>query len=695
MFLFSLISWLPAAAAESFTMIITGNLKGNFTTEAMGQELNDPLILLGQNISQEMRKKNTFYFDMGNAFYPGILSKFSYGSSVMDYFSSFHCSGTLLSSHDLQVGLSNLRFLSEKAETRFLSSNLKVSGKKFIYPYIIKRAGNRKIAFIGISSRGVEVDETEKAIEKIEKISDVRAVSVSIAEAKNEGADYIILFSGLSFRQTLRLVRKFKDIDLVVTGGDNNGKLLGNEGREIRLGDGRQIIILPETTGYLKVNVAPGKAPGNIRSQLLIPRHQKVKSREYDEFIQRITGWKNLLKKEMSTLLYDSGKTKIEINIERVADLLRINFNSEVCYIDKQAIFNRSLQGTITNLKLYSMINSEFSIVTFKLKGSELKKIGSDNDNFIVRGFKKGKVQGYSVDDRRDYKIVATQTVLKKIQGILKKRIRYKNSWKNIYQTVSDDFKKERFLATSREGAADDTFRFFSDIYVSLIFENSKVKKGSDIETPPGKALEAYTRWGVESYFDFVFYNRLHYIKLTPKIHYVREDDVYINNLLRGTFYYKLNIPYFVNPYHKSQIDSVVAAVEGLRPTIIRETVGATIVTSHLAGNTGIGFEKQVADPSGSFVYGLEAILNFQITFFKYINYAVSLDAFLSLGDVSSNKRYLKSDLQNSLTFNFNSKLSVTFKHVLFYYYSMNIRQHYINSQITTSLNFNTDFKFW
>ncbi len=694
-FLLSLISILDLDAGENLHIIVTGNIKGKFNADIENQEKNDPLIRLGQSVSKELSVKNAIYFDLGNSFYPGIVSKFSYGSAVMDFFESFNCSGTIISSHDLQIGLNNLRFLGKRKGVFFLSSNLNVSGDKFIYPYFLKQIGQQEIAFIGISSNKIEVDATEKVIEKIDVKTAVDAVGQAIDDAEKKGARYFVLLSGLSFKENFNLMRKFKKINLVITGGDNRGKLFGSNSTRIDFDDKRSILIMPETADYLKIELDVQTGLRIKKAELFEAKSYKVNSRSYKEFIRRISGWKKLLRKDLAGVVYDTKTGTIEIDGTKIADLLRKKYNSEICLLDKSAISSQTLQGKITDLKLLSLIHSEFPIITFKLKGHELETIGVINDVYLIRGYSGGKVQGYSVESHREYRIVATQSVLRILKKKLRREINNKNTWRNIFQTVSSDLRNERLLVNINEKSIDGTFRFISNFIVSFIYENSLVNAGSNIETPPGKPSDTYTRWGIESRLDFITYNRLHYLKFTPMIHYVRQEDVYLSNLLRGTIFYKINIPYFVNPYHKSQLDTVVASVEGLRPTIMRETVGVNIATKYLTGNTGFGIEKEIVDPAGAVVYGFETLLNFNISFLKYMKYSLSIDAFLSLGDVSSNKRYLRSEFQNGLTFKLNSTLGLTLKHVLFYYYSMNIKQHYLHSQVTTSFDFNTDFKAW
>ncbi len=680
---------------EKITLVVTGNMGGKFSTEIAGQEKNDPLIKLGQSIAWEKKKKNCLYLDLGNAFYPGIVSKYSYGSAIIDFFKSFECDATVISSNDLQIGLGNYKFLGKGKGTRFLSSNLYVDGKRFFSPFFLHNTSKGKIAFIGVSSHDLQVDATEQVLQKITIKLYSKAVKETIDEAKKKGAKYFILLSGLTFHENLNLLKAFPHIALIIAGGDNKGKLFSHETTRIILKDGRSVSVLPEFDGYLKADIDIGEKIVVDKIRLVPSSNYNVTGYRYSDFIKRISSWKRLLRKDLDIVQYDTGKKKVFFTGQKCADLIRNKYSAEIAFLDKKAVSATEQYGPVTKLKLYTFINTEFPIVTFRLKGNEVKLVTSGGEKYITQGYKNDKIQGYPVEDNREYKIAATQSVLRLIQKRLNKKILYKNTFKNLFRIISDDLKKEKFIVKGDEKKIDNTFRFLSEFSVSFVFENSMVDSGDNIETPIGRPLETYTRYGVESTFNFIFYNRLHYFKISPYMYYVRQGDTYLGNLLRGTFYYRLNLPCFVNPYHKSQIDSVVSSVDGKRPTIIRETIGATILTKYLSGTTGFGVEKEIVDPEGTLVYGLEALMGFEITFLKYISYGLSIDAFYSLGNASQNKKYLRSHVKNSLIFTLNSSMSISLSHVFFYYYSMNLKEHYLNSQIITAANYKTDFKIW
>ncbi len=227
----------------------------------------------------------------------------------------------------------------------------------------------------------------------------------------------------------------------------------------------------------------------------------------------------------------------------------------------------------------------------------------SVSDEALRSGTDGKSVQGYPIVDSRMYRVIAPQASFERVEQVLARDIAYTNSWMNITDLLLNDLKGARSYLADDCGRLDGRFRATVDFYLSNFFEQALVKKGDDMDEPPGQPSETYRRWGLENRIDITVYNRLHQFILTPYMLYTvlhtRDDDTYYyqNNLLRGTFVYNLNLHERVKPYHKSQCDTVIRVVNDYRPVVIRETAGANFTGQILSAKFGLGFEKRVHDP--------------------------------------------------------------------------------------------------
>jgi 2',3'-cyclic-nucleotide 2'-phosphodiesterase (5'-nucleotidase family) len=126
------------------------------------------MLLLGQSLIAESVHGVPFdlYIDLGNSFYPGPVSKYSYGSVMMDFFTYFNCAATLVSSRDISIGLTNLEFLAKGRTTKLLSINITRDNTPVFNPYFIISHDSRKIGFIGVTSSEISLTIADKKILK-------------------------------------------------------------------------------------------------------------------------------------------------------------------------------------------------------------------------------------------------------------------------------------------------------------------------------------------------------------------------------------------------------------------------------------------------------------------------------------------------------------------------------------------------
>ena len=91
------------AHSADFSIFITSNLEGRFSLQ---QNVPDPALQILQSLYKKRSEgKPLLYVDLGNAFYPGLISGYSFGSAVYDYLDLNGCAATVVSSRDIRVGV--------------------------------------------------------------------------------------------------------------------------------------------------------------------------------------------------------------------------------------------------------------------------------------------------------------------------------------------------------------------------------------------------------------------------------------------------------------------------------------------------------------------------------------------------------------------------------------------------------------
>jgi len=707
----------PAGAAEAVTILLTSNLEGRFIPDIEGQETRDPMLLLGQSIIMESKRGKVLYLDLGNSFYPGVLSKQNYGGAMMDFFKHFRCRATLVSSMDLRIGVASLEFLRKQSGTALLSANIMRDNSPLFTPYIIQEIQGRRVAFVGLSSKKILFDIAEKNVYRIAVEDEVKVLEKVISDLDRQSVEDIVLVSGLTYRENVKLLSTFPRVRLVLTGGDHRGVLSGGRVVRLELADRRSIITVPPDTGYCLLTLSLDGGLSVSGFQFRKPARHAVDDGDYEDFVARLTQWKKQFAAEQDMALTRIDRP-VRLDQGRIAHLLQDYSSAEVSIVKNNTVNPMDLANDIRLVDVLSAVNDNYAVYTYRLTGEELTSIRNILGHYAVAGYRDRLIQGHIVMPRRKYLVVSTQTVFEDIEKALRKKIIFKNTWKTIPDIIIDDLRGRKAVLAGDFGYIERRFRYLIDIFLSAYYEASRIIVDKGVKVPVGETSRSYTKWGVEGKIDFVFYNRYHTITITPYINYLRQDRDYLKNLIRGTIAYMPNLHPIVNPYVKSQVDTVLLPVRGatmpakvsdydslnqfmqyrklLRPVTIRETLGMNIHTKFLTGTFGCGLEKYIHDPVRPVVFGFEMLVNMKYDFLKNLSYSLKFDSFLSLiGARGSNKEnnYFRSELENAVTIKMNDILGVSLKHRWYYFQNLSDNRRYSNSQIVTSCDVRTDFK--
>ncbi|MBR9981019.1 MAG: hypothetical protein KFF50_08335 [Desulfatitalea sp.] len=678
-------------------LLLTSNIQGRSNASMETPHL-DPLLVLAQNIVSERQKGVDLYMDLGNAFYPGVISKFSSGSIMMDFLEELGCEATLVSSMDLQVGVKNLEFLQKDKSVRLLSANITHAEGTVFAPYFITTVRGTPIAFVAISSDRLDFDIAEKDLYDIGRMHATEALRPVVEEIDKAGVTHIVLLTGLDTEATIQLLDAFPQIDLALCGGDATGILYDGKASRIDLVDGRSILMLNENDDYftLDVMVGEGLHPLALHPRKALP--QKTDDAAYARFAERLALWKTTYLAAQERQIAEIGEAEYTVDDYRLAQLLRDRFNTEIAIVGDNTLNPHTITRDVRKADLLGLVNLDYNIFTFSISGRELKTLMRNVSLMTIVGVSEGKtitVQSYPVEDHRKYKVAATQPAFEKVARLLGKEIPFKNSWTTVSSLLSEDLGIDRITLRQDYTYLDNRFRTMFDVYLSNFMASGSVSRSEGISTPVSQPAKSYRKWGLEDKIDWTIYNQSHRFVLTPYLFYVRQDDDYIQNLLRGTILYEYNLSESLRPYNKFQVDTVVESIEGLRPMLIRETLGVSAYFTHWSGRLGFGFEKRVQDPSEDALFGLELIVGLKYPFLTNYTYIFGIDNFVSIKNGDGAHWGLRSSIDNALSIRINDYLSISLKHKYFYLHEDELDREYRSSQFFTTVDVRTDWKFW
>ncbi len=692
--------------SQTLNLVITSNIEGR--TSARADEANDFLLNLGSSLASDMERGTVdLYLDLGNGFYPGALSRFSMGAVMMDFFDFFDCSATLVSSKDLRIGINNLEFLQSGKKTKLLSGNIAKKGAPVFEHYFVFEKAGKKIGFVGLSSSSIMVDVAEKDVLGVTIAGAEEVLAKSVSAMKGAGVDYIVLLSGMSNKENISILKKFSDIHLIIAGGDNAGNISGGKARRIDLEGDRSILFLADKHSYYSLDLNFDKKPivRDFRRRGI--SEKKTASRKFKEFSERLALWKKEYIREGDAVIAVADKKGVLVDDERIGNLLRHKYNCETAIIARGSMKGVILSGDVRKNDLVDLANDEFPLFQYYLTGEKLSKLLTLT-NVHFSGISAGKIQGYSIANDRSYRIVSTQTLYDHVKRTLKEPLPYKNLWMDITEVVESDLRGEKALLFNEYGYLERRFRATVDIKLSNFFDLLDLASDAGFSAPGGPTA-SYRQWGLENDIAIVVYNRYHRFLINPYLNYIEmrkekinsttgettTEKLLIKNLLRGIFEYKLNYFTYVNPYHKSQLDTVVKRDDkGDRPAFVREVAGASFTYGTLEGRLGAGFERNINDPKEEPVWGLETYLFWKYGFLQYFAYSIKYDSFIAKSEKEDREGgYIRSELTNALEYRLSALIGISLKHRWYYYRAEADEKSYSYKQYLVSLDVKTDFK--
>lgn len=687
--LFFLLAPLLALRAErEITIYISANLGGRFPMDDKIQE-NRLLRTAAIIRAAKAQNPNVFYFDMGNVFFPGRLSRFSFGSLTADYLQMVGLDAGLVAAGDLNIGAESLDYIRRARGIRLLSANIFRDKTPFFEPFAVIKKQSLKVGVLGLTSNKTLVSAAEARILNLRLDTNDGVIEKLLGNIQAEKPDLTIALSGLSLQSSLKLQSAHAAIDLLVSGGDGEDVLYDEPIRSIELSDTRRAVTFPKNTSLLRLVLKEENERWVIREYT--PIDVDAVAIDVDtpvSFLRRLTLWQKGYAASEGDNAKEARFTPFLLTPQFAAGTLRESFGCDVAFIEPDDVDSSQALPIKKKSDVRYRVLNDYNIFTFRLMGDTLQKFYAQSRDFVFSGMEKDSITGYPVRNNVSYRICATQRGYETASTRIGKDLQGNNQWLGLTDTVLQ-MVDER--TTDPNKTADNRFRFLTIFNLSNIYETGNVSNSSNIVVPPGQATASYFKWGLENDVNFLLYNRKHSISFNPYIFYVRQSDTIVRNLLRGDLTYVYNTEWFLRPYQKSRFDTVVVPTAGQRPSILRETVGGEFKWHILTGRLGVGLEKEIVDPATPVKGGIEANVGILWDLFSGIQYKLFFDAFSSRS--LENFWNHRLEMSNSLIFTIMKPLTFTVSHRLYYLYQGLAGDFYNSSIVTFSLDMRTTWK--
>jgi len=153
---------------------------------------------------------NSLLLDLGDVFQGTPESHVSGGNLMMRLFNHLHYDAWTLGNHDFDWGPGVLESNLALSSSPVLTGNLELAGRrpgmfegawKKVRPWMMKETGGFKIALIGLVTPGLPYWLTPETLGGVVPTDPSESLSRSVAEAKDAGADAIVVMGHMGWRQ--------------------------------------------------------------------------------------------------------------------------------------------------------------------------------------------------------------------------------------------------------------------------------------------------------------------------------------------------------------------------------------------------------------------------------------------------------------------------------------------------------------
>ncbi|MCB1200926.1 MAG: hypothetical protein KDK41_09800 [Leptospiraceae bacterium] len=676
---------------QTTRIIITANLEGRFETRDNGE--NEPLKVLARNLlAEKSRFPETIYLDAGNAYSPGFLSRFSRGSVIHSFFELTGNAGVAVNSRDLRISVDVLEFFQERKTVPLLSANI-LREKKTIFSTYTKV---QNFGIISLSSPKSVFDAAETELFDLSLQDSEVSIRQAMEEAAQENISSFIVITGRSFQENLKLMRIFPQIKTWIAAADAAKGVFDTDVQKLSIESGSTLFFPVQSDGYYLLTLINNE-PAEFEFKQPDAQIQE-NSLAYNRFVNRLNIWRQQLV-EQQPRLFEPLTAGDNFSSENLMRNVRFQNRCDVGLADERSIANVS-ENSQVKIDVIEKLRDETFVFKCRLPGSKFTNLNLPSGTRL-QGMSSNRINNRPLQPGRMYTLCATQRHLRELLPVRADIENCENSWMTYADYISNIWQPDSELEFNRVNDISEEIlqsRMIGELNLQLsnFVESATVRRESLANTtPPGRPGASYLKWGLENTIEGKLYNAHHEFSLTPYLYYIRQDDLFLQNLLRFTFLYRYQWFSWMMPYAQSRYDSALVSDRGIRPALFRQTGGLSLNRNLLEGKIGLGYEKRIRDPATEPVFGLESQVKWELPILNALTYRLLWEAFFFRDfQIASEAVSVRSELTNRLSWNVLRFMSVSLSHRWFYFSDPGRSDLYSNQQFTVSVDLRDSFRY-
>ena len=319
---------------------------------------------------------------------------YSHGQYIVDIMKNVGYDAITLGNHEFDYGVPRMQEVLPKIGTTIVATNLfEYGGTTPLYqPYIIKRYGTKRIAFVGVTTPDAMDDEAYSFFDdNQQQIYDLRTsdvytlVQTAVDKARGEGADYVVVLSHLGEKEGYTgvnshgLVAATNGIDAVLDGHTHSVIPCDRVANK----DGKQIPVSQTGTQFANVGKLWISPAGTFTTTLVAQDDIPYSNDRITATIDSINALLDeAVSREVGTVDFElpakdaSGEWLVR-NEETalgdlVADAFRNKMSADIGLVNGGGVRNSIAAGTIKYGNVISVLPNDNKVVLIEATGAKI-----------------------------------------------------------------------------------------------------------------------------------------------------------------------------------------------------------------------------------------------------------------------------------------------------------------------------------
>lgn len=348
-------------------------------------------------VRNNMRKETPHVatVSVGDFIQGGVVGTISGGTAIVDIMNHVGYDAVTLGNHEFDFGMAQMFTLTRQLDADVVSANFRstIDENLPFKPYVIKRYGNVDIAYLGLTTPTTLItggqktfaDENGKLIYSFCNDNFYENAQRHINEARNEGADYVIVLSHLGdvgwggFPSSVSLIRNTTGIDAVLDGHEHT--VIADS--TVYDNTGKAVLLSSTGSGFNNVGVLTLSTSGQFSSRLVPVDEECPVDKEVQAYVEQVKeetmaqGERIIGTSEVTMVIRDENGVRIARKGETpignfCADALRNVLGAEIAFVNGGTIRSDIRQGEVSYNTLLSVFPYNNSVCTATMTGKQI-----------------------------------------------------------------------------------------------------------------------------------------------------------------------------------------------------------------------------------------------------------------------------------------------------------------------------------